>query len=389
MPKKKKFPRLPSGFGSIRFLGNGRRLPYAVHPPANERDEMGYYIRPKALCYVPDWYTGFAVLSAYHAGTYKPGMERIISQEVAISTVDLDAFCRRVLADHSMLQGSQCPTFKEAFDQFIDWKFGENAPKQLKPTAKANYISASEYLRPIFNIPLDRIKLDQMQDIVNKCEKGKGVRSRIVLTAKSVYKFAVPRHMCEENIADLLVTPAGRDPVHGVPFSDEDLKKLWDNQDNETAQVLLIMCYSGFRINAFSSNMEINLEQKYFRGGLKSAAGRDRIVPIHSAIYPLVKQRVEKDGYIVGKYHTFRNRMIELFESLGMVYDPPHTPHDCRHTFSALCEKYGVREADRKRLMGHSFGSDITNGIYGHRTLEELREEIEKIKIPYNKSNHM
>ena len=57
------------------------------------------------------------------------------------------------------------------------------------------------------------------------------------------------------------------------------------------------------------------------------------------------------------------------------------SPHSCRHTFSRLCESYGVREADRKRMMGHSFGSDITNGVYGHRTLEELRTEIEKIKV--------
>ena len=32
-------------------------------------------------------------------------------------------------------------------------------------------------------------------------------------------------------------------------------------------------------------------------------------------------------------------------------------------------------------MLGHSFGSDITNRIYGHRTLEDLRVEIEKIKI--------
>ena len=34
--------------------------------------------------------------------------------------------------------------------------------------------------------------------------------------------------------------------------------------------------------------------------------------------------------------------------------------------------------------LGHSFGNDITNGVYEHRTLEELRVEIEKIKIEYN-----
>lgn len=45
--------------------------------------------------------------------------------------------------------------------------------------------------------------------------------------------------------------------------------------------------------------------------------------------------------------------------------------------------KYGVRENDRKRMLGHSFGGDVTNAVYGHRTLEELRTEIEKIKVPF------
>jgi hypothetical protein len=32
-------------------------------------------------------------------------------------------------------------------------------------------------------------------------------------------------------------------------------------------------------------------------------------------------------------------------------------------------------------MLGHSFKGDITNGVYGHRTVEELRTEIEKIKV--------
>ena len=35
----------------------------------------------------------------------------------------------------------------------------------------------------------------------------------------------------------------------------------------------------------------------------------------------------------------------------------------------------------RRRMPVHSFGSDITNGIYGHRTVEERKEQIEKICI--------
>lgn len=77
------------------------------------------------------------------------------------------------------------------------------------------------------------------------------------------------------------------------------------------------------------------------------------------------------------KHGTFRKRMYEKLEELGIE---KHTPHDCRHTFSRLCEKYEVRENDRKRLLGHKF-DDITNSVYGHRELEDLRTEIEKIKI--------
>lgn len=76
---------------------------------------------------------------------------------------------------------------------------------------------------------------------------------------------------------------------------------------------------------------------------------------------------------------SFRKSMYAALERIGIK---KHTPHDCRHTFSALCEKYGVAENDRKRMLGHSFGGDITNGIYGHRTVDDLRREIEKIKVP-------
>ncbi|MDO5589868.1 MAG: site-specific integrase [Lachnospiraceae bacterium] len=60
-----------------------------------------------------------------------------------------------------------------------------------------------------------------------------------------------------------------------------------------------------------------------------------------------------------------------------------HTPHDCRHTFNVLCDKYKVDERDKKLMLGHTF-QDVTNKVYGHRSLEDLRNELEKIKIHTN-----
>ena len=48
MPKRKKHPKLPNGYGTIRYLGKGRRNPYSVQPPAYEDPETGRYISPTA-----------------------------------------------------------------------------------------------------------------------------------------------------------------------------------------------------------------------------------------------------------------------------------------------------------------------------------------------------
>ena len=375
MPKRKHFPKLPSGYGSVRFLGKNRRLPYAVHPPSTERDANGFYIRPKALCYVPDWYTGFAVLSAYHAGKYEPGMEVTISEEVNQSDVNLDAFCKRVLQNRGMVAHLEKPTLADVYEKYWEWKFGSFATRQLSDSAKSAYKQGYNYLSVLKDKSLDDITIEQLQNIVNECDKKKATRQNIVLTAKQLWKFAMSREMCEKNTAQYLVVPDGRENEHGVALTEDELKLLWANKDREPIAIALIMCYSGFRISALRS-LGINMEELYFRGGIKTDAGKNRIVPIHSAIVPLVRQ-VSKP--MVPDSNKYRETLYPVLTEIGIA---DHTPHDFRHTFSALCERYGVREADRKRMLGHSFGGDITNAIYGHRTVEELRSEIEKIQVP-------
>lgn len=152
---------------------------------------------------------------------------------------------------------------------------------------------------------------------------------------------------------------------------------MWDTKENDVSEMLLIMCYSGFRITEYRS-LEVNLEEKYFYGGIKTTAGKNRTVPIHTAIFPLVERRIKRQKkLLLISNHNFRLEMYDWLENLGIE---KHTPHDCRHTFSTLCEKYNVNENDRKRMLGHSF-QDVTNKVYGHRELEDLRIQIEKIRV--------
>ena len=52
MAKRKKHPRLPNGYGQIRFLGKNRRNPYGDNPPAKEEYENVQMKPQKTICYV-------------------------------------------------------------------------------------------------------------------------------------------------------------------------------------------------------------------------------------------------------------------------------------------------------------------------------------------------
>lgn len=386
MAKRKKYPKLPNSFGSIRYLGKGRRNCYAVHPPATI-DATGKAIRPPAICYVDDYLKGFAVLTAYKAGTYKPGMEKEL--EIA-PTTDTDALISRILSDYNTFKGTEEKhpethklTFSEVYEQFYAWKFPDGTKASY--SSMESYKTAYSNCKTLRNRTFEDLKAPDLQDVIDKCALKKQSKAIILTLFKQMYKYAIYSEIVSENKALYVKVNANDDTEHGTPFSDEELQILWNNTDDPEVQLILIMCYSGWRIGEVLK-LTTNLEERYFQGGIKTAAGKDRIVPIHPAIYEFVKNKVLTQNGRLCIYSQTQHRNALFYptlERLGIVGDPKHTPHDCRHTFSALCEKYGVRENDRKRMLGHSFGNDVTNAVYGHRTLEELRAEIEKIKVPF------
>ena len=184
-------------------------------------------------------------------------------------------------------------------------------------------------------------------------------------------------------------------------YTDEEVQLMWDHlNDVSIADMLLIQCYSGWRPQELVRiKLEnVNLEEKYFIGGMKTEYGVNRTVPIHSKIYPLVVRRyneaqdLQSDflfNFISNSqknnrrdiqpytYDRFRLRYSQNKSTLGL--DPKHCLHDGRVRFITQAKRYGVDEYTLKRLVGHSI-KDITESVYTKRDLEWLRSEIEKIE---------
>lgn len=384
MAKKKKYSKLPNGFGSIKRLSGNRTNPYAIHPPTTEFGLNGTPKTPKAIAYVDDWYWGFSILLAYKAGTFVPG---VYPPKPTTSDVKaLNSLIETVLSDLSVIRQAATgmteekgPTFAEVYADYYKDKYDSENSKQYSKSARNSTRAGFKNSASLHNRPFRELNLNDLQGVVDNCKLKYASLELIVTLFKQMYRYAEPRNLCDKNYAEYVQIKTEDDDEHGVPFTLADLKLLWDNKDNETVEFILIMCYSGYRISAYKK-IKIDLDELYFQGGVKNKTSKERIVPIHSAILPLVKRRIQRDGKILKRHPDyFRIDMYDKLEELGIE---KHTPHDCRHTFSMLCEKYEVKENDRKRMMGHSF-DDIDNKVYGHRLIEDLRTEIEKIKVCY------
>lgn len=56
-----------------------------------------------------------------------------------------------------------------------------------------------------------------------------------------------------------------------------------------------------------------------------------------------------------------------------------HTTHDCRHTVTTLLDNAGTNETAKRRILGHA-GGDVTERVYTHKNIRQLRKCIELLK---------
>ena len=184
-----------------------------------------------------------------------------------------------------------------------------------------------------------------------------------------------------------------------IAFADEEMDLLWANASSKQGiDILLIQCYSGWRPQELGllELKDVDLENWTFQGGMKTDAGENRVVPIHSRIQDLVLRKYQEAEALGSPYllnwadPNNRNRKNlkltyaryqKAFERIRdeLKLNPNHRPHDGRTHFVTMAKRYGVDEYAIKYMVGHKI-SDITEKVYTRREFAWLREEIEKIK---------
>ena len=289
-------------------------------------------------------------------------------------------------------------TVKEVFDMWSGTRF-----KNLSDSAARNYTSSFKHSEPIENTRFADIHTAHFQlvvDAVLDAGHPKAAKHCAIL-ANELCKYAIKNDIVYKNCAEDIELPEQEEKEKKI-FTDEQIDILWDNSDNENVQYILALIYTGFRIDEFLTlkTSNLNLDTGMMKGGIKTAAGKNRDIPIVPNI-PTILEYLKKwadnageDGKLFDiSYPKFlRNVFYKTLFELGIeqghfekgnhpVFDNKDhiTPHSTRHTFITLCVRAGIRPEYLQRIIGHKNYS-TTVEVYFHRNEEELRAEMAKLQ---------
>jgi len=338
--------RHQNGFGSIVKLSGNRRKPYGVRVTTGWKDGkqvrkyLGFYkTEPEALI----------ALAEYHKQGYDIDLSKV--------------------------------TLGELYDRWI---------KRIEPKVAKNVLNAHNMAKMRFdrmaNVPITKIKADQLQDWMDSIDLSAGSKKRIKSTMIQLWKYAIKNDIVSNNYAEHIEITEKTEKTGSV-FTTNEISTLWNDLENPTAQWILILMYTGMRIGellAMTSD-NIKMEQQYMVGGSKTEAGIDRIIPIHDAIVPLIKQQLGKAKYLMrdekGRKLSYA-KALEQFKAYMTAHNWEHLPHDTRKTAISLMHSADIPMETIRVIVGHS-GKGVTEKVYLYKTPYELVEAVNKVKIDF------
>ena len=334
-----------NGEGSVIKLSGRRKRPFAVRVTVGWSEDgkqkfkyIGYYEKKKDA--------------------------RIALEEFVKNPYDLDA--NRI-------------TFAEIYERWTKTDF-----ETLSDSMVNSYKSAYKHCKPLYGKVFKELRKSHLQGVIDdiKAPSMQGVTKLLFLKS---YKYALENDIVNKNYAQF-VKVTKEESKEKKPFIQEEIDILWANVDKvKYADLVLILLYTGMRIGELL-NMEkanIHLDERYMMGGSKTKAGKNRVIPIHRRIVPLIEKRmnesdsqwlfINRSGAKLKDNSFTQYHWTPITERVGNE----HTPHDTRHAFISNMSRLDVNQITIRKIVGHSSASVTEH--YTHKTIEELLAAVDKL----------
>lgn len=268
--------------------------------------------------------------------------------------------------------------FKEIYDRWM----ALHGP-EISQQTRWCYQAAMNYYEPLWYLRFEDIGIDDLQECVDECSKGKRTRQNMKTLGTQLYKYALPRGYVPEilNFASFIKVGDGEIGSREA-FADYEIELIRMAIGKVPyADYIYCMIYTGFRPNEFLSlsMSNFNRDENCFVGGGKTKAGTNRSVTVSPKIKDIVDRLTQKkDGYI---FCDQNGNQISLDKFRKDIFYPALkqagikrslTPYCCRHTFATLMKRVDGADKDKLELMGHTSNEMLRH--YQHVQYEDLRK---------------
>ena len=271
-------------------------------------------------------------------------------------------------------------TAKEVYDEWAGTAFAH-----VSTHTQRSYRQAWDRLSKLSHLPFAELRTKHWQELLDASSLGYSAKMKMRTVISQLYSYAGQNDIVSQNYAKYLRITRDEKKEKNI-FTDLEIKKLFDNIHVGGIDTILILIYTGFRISELLelTKFNIDLQSGIIRGGKKTEAGRNRMVPIHPKILAPIKKHLNRNGETLicredGKAMAADKYRKQIYypalQAAGVTMRPPHT---CRHTFGTLAAKAGIDNIIIQKMMGHS-NYAFTADNYTHPQLEEFKNAIAKI----------
>lgn len=277
-------------------------------------------------------------------------------------------------------------TFAELYHRWLPAHIADTTPSE---SAIASYSNSFKHLSILHYEPFQKLKYSDYQRIIDSMRKSglsysscKKVRSLISL----LEKYASKLEIIDKSYAPLLSIGKNKPVRPHNPFSRQKINRLWQHIDESGVDTVLILLYTGMRVGEMLALLksDINLRQQLIRITRSKTEAGIRTIPIHHRIQSLIIARMQSPGqYLItdhaGNPYSY-SRYCDMWRRIMTeIHADGHTTHDCRHTVATLLDNAGANETAKRRILGHA-GGDVTERVYTHKGIRQLRKCIELLK---------
>lgn len=378
MPRNSRFRRRPNNTGTVVKLSGKRRNPYCARVMSDERDIITG--KKKQIC-IGTFATREEALNALSIYSLKRS-NAITNEEARNLAPDLfDKIQEKTQ--------KKIPTFKEIYEILDAEEFSK-----LSNSARKGYKAWIKHFKSIYDRPINNITLADLQFVFDNDGSKNGTQVHMKVLCSKIFEYAViHQYISRDNDYTSYIKVADfKQSTKHYPFTVDEIKKLKSSNTSE-AHLILIYIYTGLRVGELlyinRDNIHINEPCNddgvdrvisYIVAGSKTAAGKNRIVPIHNDIKQFViDELIEKEKRLIDvSYEWGFNKNI--MPMINNMLNTNHTMHDTRVTFASLCQLYKVDVYARKKILGHRL-KDITFDIYTKASKNRLWTEVNKIKL--------